>query len=75
MEIEINTIYLYKKLFLLFVLSISLFSIIATAYYIYSLKYNSLDLHKNAAHNKCTFFIILSFLSLWITNGTVHNLK
>lgn len=62
-------------MFLLFVLSINLFSIIATAYYIYSLKYRSLDLQKNEEHNKCTFFIILSFLSLWITNGTIHDLK
>jgi len=75
MEIEINTIYLYKKLFLLFVLSISLFSIIETAYHIYILKYRSLDLQKNDEHNKCTFFIILSFLSLWITNGSIHDLK
>lgn len=75
METEINTLYLYKKLFLLFVLSLSLFSIIATAYHIYSLKYMSLDLHNNVEHNKCTFYIILSFLSLWITNGTIHDLK
>lgn len=75
METEINTLYLYKKLFLLFVLSLSLFSIIATAYHIYILKYRSLDLQKSDEHNKCTFFIILSFLSLWITNGSIHDLK
>ena len=73
MDTEINTLYLYKKLFLLFILSISLFSIIATANCIYNLKNSSLN--NNVEHNRCTFYIILSLLSIWLTNGTVHDLK
>jgi len=73
MDTEINTIYLYKKLFLLFILSISLFSIIASGFCIYNLKNSSLN--NNVEHNTCTLYIILSLLSLWLTNGTVHELK
>jgi len=70
---EINTIYLCKKLFLLFSLSITIFSIIATSRSIYILKTSSLD--NNVEHNQCVFFIILSFYALWITNGSIHELK